>query len=556
MGKRGFTSLQEIPEEFKEELEKYFSAIGKDTFVIHGLPPELTGGALARYSRAKTGMQLTIINEFLDEHGKPSQEKGSALMDRVLNAYGDDSVGELEGVHVGFEDVSQLLAKEIEDRRIGGSPIEQSTRYVVYDKKDESGQWRYVRPKEIMESQFAQEYVEVCDHAFEVYAELIPLLSEHFTEQFPKETFTIQVPREGNMVTVSHDQLQNESEQRAFRIAYNFTIRCAALDVGRCVLPTATKTHLGIYGNGRFFTHLLSHLKSSPLQECVQRAEHLERELNKVIPTFVKRNKKRPELQVRDQHMFALANRLLSGLTPEDGWVTLAQQSNPLDEFVASALFPYTNVSYVQLLAAVSSWEQSKKHEVLDVYVGERQTRRDRTGRAAEAGYPFTYDLIGGFGEYRDLQRHRMLTQQRQLLSVDLGFIMPPEITTVGMHEQVSALVERVDDVNRRLRQAGLVYASQYMTLFNHRIRWMMGMNARALQHLTELRSGINGHHSYRSMAMQMAKEAIAREPWMASLLNHVDYSDPDNKIARAKEQSRIQGKNLKSGVDASVDLD
>ena len=41
----------------------YFSNVGGNCFVIQNLPPELTGGALARYSRAPTNMQLTIINE-------------------------------------------------------------------------------------------------------------------------------------------------------------------------------------------------------------------------------------------------------------------------------------------------------------------------------------------------------------------------------------------------------------------------------------------------------------------------------------------------------------
>src|SRR3989344_1923844 len=95
-----YNSIEEVPEGLKVKLGEYFSNVGGNTFVIHGLPPELTGGALARYSRAKTGIQLTLLNEFLDENGNPSQQKGSELMDRVLNAFGDDSVGELEGTHV------------------------------------------------------------------------------------------------------------------------------------------------------------------------------------------------------------------------------------------------------------------------------------------------------------------------------------------------------------------------------------------------------------------------------------------------------------------------
>src|SRR3989344_7911941 len=124
---KSYKSISEVPEHILGKLPQYFSSDG-DTFVIRNLPPELTGGLLARYSRAPTSLRLTLVNEFLDDDGNPSQQKGSELMDRVLNAFGDESVGELEGAHVGMEGISQLLTKEIEDRRIGGSPIEQSTR--------------------------------------------------------------------------------------------------------------------------------------------------------------------------------------------------------------------------------------------------------------------------------------------------------------------------------------------------------------------------------------------------------------------------------------------
>lgn len=547
-----YKSMEDVPLEMRKKLSKYFTNVGGDTFCITNLPSELTGGALARYSRAKTGMQLTIVNEFLGDDGEPSQAKGSALMDRVLNAYGDDSVGELEGVHVGIEDASQLLLKEIEDRRIGGSPIEQSTRYVKYDVKDQDGKWRYLRPSEIIKSQHGAEYEAVCDAAFEVYTELVEKLQEHFKKEFARESFTIQGDRDGKKVSLHEADLQGDGEEKAFRIAYNFTIRCAALDVGRCMLPSSTKSHVGIFGNGRFFTMLLNHLKTVNLSEAGSRAVQLETELNKVIPTFIKRNKKYHYVSERDERMRKIASTFETAQEVSD--VMLQPKTSYIDEVIALSLYPYTSIPLYALITQVSSMSTDKKQEILQQYVGERATRRDRTGRGAEAGYPFTFDLIGTYAEYRDLQRHRMCTQQRQLLSVNLGFLMPPEIKIVGMDEKVTSVVQKMEVLHKKLRDAGLLYASQYATLFNHRIRWTMGMNLRELQHLVELRSGVNGHHGYRAIAMEMARQAIAREPWVEQFLGFVDFSDPGNKISRAKEQGRIQGKNLKLGVDGDFD--
>jgi hypothetical protein len=84
----------------------------------------------------------------------------------------------------------------------------------------------------------------------------------------------------------------------------------------------------------------------------------------------------------------------------------------------------------------------------------------------------------------------------------------------------------------------------------------MLGMNLREFQHLSELRTQPAGHFSYRSMVMEMSRQLIARYPWARGALGFVDYSDPGNKIARAKEQSRIAGKNLLRNISSETDLE
>jgi len=554
MGK--FEFIQDVPEAVLKKVGNYITNPTGSTFAIVGLPSELTGGLLARYSRSKTGLVLTLVNEFLDEDGNPSQEKGSALMDRVLNAFGDESVGELEGTHVGIEDVSQLMTKLIEDRRIGGSPIEQSTRYVKYDQKDGSGKWRYLRPIEVMKSGLGEKYEHVNDKTFEVYSEGVKRLIPHFKRVFPRYEFKIKLDRDGNATMLGEDELTTDAERRQFRNGYAFTVRCAALDVGRCLLPASTLTHLGIHANGRFYTSLISYLKSDELGESKTRANELERELKKVIPTFIKRNKVFPNYAKVNRDMKVMADDLCKGVEPKKDLVTLVDRAEYIDEVAASSLFPYTTISLQQILEVVKKLSYEKKLDILKTYKGDRKERRDRTGRGTEAGYPITYDLVGGFAEYRDLERHRMLTQQRQPLSTLLGFILPPEMVEIGLEDEVVDVVGMMEDLNSDLRHAGLETVSQYATSFNHRIRFMMGMNLREAQHLTELRTQPAGHFSYRAMTMEMARQLTARDPWAEEFLGFVNYSDPDNKISRANEQSRIVGKNINAGIDSSVDLD
>lgn len=559
-GKRGilmikYKSLKEVPKHILDEVSRYVSSLDADVFVIRNLPMEATGGLMARYSRAPTGLRLTFINEFLDENGNPSEVKGTEILERVLVAFGDESVGELEGAKVGIENVSQLLTKHIEDRRIGGSPIEQSTRYVRYDQKDDEGKWRYLRPKEVIETGLIGKFERVNDRAFEVYGEGVKRLIDYFKNEFPRDKFQIEVERNGERVKVGEDKLGSDEERKAFDNGYGFTVRCAALDVGRCVLPSSTLTHLGMHGNGRYFTNLITHLKSAALAEANQKGFELEDALNTEIPTFIKRNKEDLRYQEIDKNMRKVAQGLFSDTIPEKNSVFLLPREKYIDEIVASCLFPYTKVSLPQIFDKVIGLSIDKKMEILDLYKGIRKNRRDRTGRGLEAGYPLTFDLVGGFAEYRDLERHRMLTQQRQMLSPELGFIMPPEIGIVGLEKEVEEVESMMSDLNSDLRHVGLMDSSQYATLFNHRIRFMLGMNLREFQHLSELRTETAGHFSYRAMVQEMTRQTKTMYPWSENLYEFVDYSDPGNRISRAKEQSRIAGKGVSKGLDMGLDL-
>src|SRR3989344_2909454 len=136
-------------EEEKKLLEKYVTSAEDDIFAVKAMEG-MVGAAFARYSRAKGGFREVLLNEFIKE-GVIDPKHADQLIERILIAYGDDSVGELEGAHVSFENISILATKEIEERRIGGSPIEQSTRYVFYDQRIE-GKYRYYRDSKIMAS--------------------------------------------------------------------------------------------------------------------------------------------------------------------------------------------------------------------------------------------------------------------------------------------------------------------------------------------------------------------------------------------------------------------
>ncbi len=533
----------------REILAPYVSDVSANVFALKNLNPEVIGAALARYSRAPTGLKETVAREFLNADGTPNEVKGTELIDRVVNKFGDESVAELAVAPLCIEEVSNLMTKIIEDCRIGGSPIEESTRYVLYDEK-KGGRWRYVRPRSVLESGLKDPFIGTMDFLFESYARLVEPMQDLFRRRLPQEQFTIEVERDGTIATLTPDKLANDGERKAHRIAYSFTIRSAACDVIRCILPACTQANLGLVGNGRFYTGLISKLLTQNLTEGHDLADAIRNALNTQIPTFIKRAAPNPYLAANHQRMRTLCDALFADLPIDKAdEVLLLENEDAFTGMLASMVFPYVSHSTPQIRKVIQSLPEEKRMEIFSAYTGERRSKRDRPGRALEYGYPIQFDLIAGYAEYRDLQRHRMLTQQRQDLGIALGYSIPEEIREVGEEALVQECFERSEALYGDLVRAGLREEAQYATLFNHFIRWNVGMNLRELGHFTELRSQKAGHPKYRRTAQLMARIYLKRHPEMGPVLKFVDHNDYDQSIARAEQEARTARKSLAAGV-------
>lgn len=531
------------PEELAT-LKQYVSDPESNIFAIKGLTG-IIGPAYARYSRAQGSFLETFLKEFIKD-GILDSIKAAEVIERILIAYGDDSVGELEGAHLSLEQVSNLATKEVEDRRIGGSPIEQSTRYVVYDQKNEKGEWRYLRPREIMESPLASRYEAVMNEVFDTYASLVEPMQEFYRKQKPIEEAEYDILGKGTKQ--KRADLTEERDLKAFDRTYKFDIRTKTCDAIRILLPAATLTNVGLYGNGRFYQHLLNHLYTHPLSEMNDIGTRAHAALNQVIPTFVKRAKRNEYLVATRNAMQKLADELLAK-TPsrdQDSRVVLVTPES-MDFYTLSLvqmLYPYSEQSLQSLSNLVKTLTPEERDNLVATYLGERTTRRDRPDRALEAGYPLTFDLIGDFGIYRDLERHRMLTQQRQILGIDLGFENNEDIKEAGFQNKIDAVREKVEALYRELRTALGKHVAQYVVLMGYRLRWTMGMNIREAEHFFELRTTPQGHPTYRRVCQEMTKAILAVYPWTKEAFKFVDYKNYT--WARADSEARQRVKERK----------
>ncbi len=527
----------------KKLLDNYVTDTEGDVYAIKNLSG-IVGAVYARYSRAKTGFRETLLKEFVEE-GNLSPEKADKLIQRVLIQFGDDSVGELEGGHVAFENISMIATKEIEDRRIGGSPIEKSTRYVWFDKKDAQGNYPYVRVPEIMSSKYADGYEEVMDFIFDTYTELIKPMQEYYKKLYPINRAEYDIL--GTGVKQKINNLEGEKDRKAFTRTYKIDMKTKACDSLRCLLPLSTKTNVGLFGNGRFWQMLISHLLSTDFEETRELGNKVFTELSKVIPQYVSRASKRDYNISINQAMKKLVLNLFANVKIEDvGAVTLMspEMRNTEEFLLANMLYPYAKHSFMQIYEQLKQMDEITKDEIKQTYIGNRKTRRDRPGRAFEAGYTYTVDLMADFGTYKDLMRHRMNTQQRQLFSPIHGMVVPEDVCSAGLESKIMRCHEQVLSLFNKLYQ-DLGEVACYVALHGSRTRWLMGFNDREAMHLLELRTTPQGHPQYRKLSQQIHNEIKKQYPWRAGVMQFVDHNNYQSARGDSEAKQRVKEKKL-----------
>jgi thymidylate synthase ThyX len=506
-------------------LGRYFTNLDRPVFALRNLPEVVKGALFSRYSRTEKSLRRVLLDEFINHPdsgfesltGAPTGSedmvavrRAEEFYERVLVGYGDDSVAELAGAHVAVERVSTLAAKALEDSRIGISPLEKSTRYVRFDRPGPDGRHLYHRGPELDHP----DYERTCDALFEAYSGLVEPLTDSIRERFPLEA--------------------GETDR-----AWKSATRAKALDMLRGLLPAGTLTNLGLFGNGRAFEYLITKMAAHELPECQALAGDLHRELNLVIPSFVKRaidERYGAPAAARMAGIRSATARLAkrTGLAGSGPSVTLLEHDPHAErKVVAAALFPHSD----------SGWKEpdGDPAQLLETILGDRANRRQRTPRALEHA-EYLFEIVANFGAYRDLHRHRMLTQDRQHLGTALGYDVPPGLAELGMEARFRSAIDAAAGAHERMvRDAGPALA-QYVVPIAFHVRWYFRVNLREIYHLCELRTTPQGHPDYRWVAQEMFRLVQGVHPRLARYATFVDMG-PGDELERRRSEQRLDEK-------------
>jgi thymidylate synthase ThyX len=178
---------------------------------------------------------------------------------------------------------------------------------------------------------------------------------------------------------------------------------------------------------------------------------------------------------------------------------------------------------------------------VLEALLGDRSNRRQRVARALEHAQ-YTFEIVANFAAYRDLHRHRMLTQDRQLLGTDLGYDLPPGLVELEMDGRFKAAIETAAKAHTRLESALGPALAQYVVPLAFRVRWYFQVNLREVFHLCELRTTPQGHSDYRWVAQEMFRRVSEVHPRLARHAKFVDLG-PGDELERRRSERRIDAK-------------
>ena len=483
------------------------------------LSPTTIAAAMARLSRRGDDMRVTILDEFA-----AAMDKDKKLLQRVITAYGDDSVQQLTGLHFVVEKASNLLTKKLEWGRLAAY-LEQSTRYIAFDQQDEAGRYRFHIPSDLDATTRAY-YVEHMQHIFTLYSGMVRKLTDHIIQS----SKTPEAERDG---------------------AWRGAVRAQACDALRAVLPVATESTVGIYASGQAVESLIMHLLSDELPEAQQAGQELLAEARKVIPTFLERADKPDRggamvayrATTRKQVQKLAETYLPTGHTNEMEPVTLVSYwpKNELD-IVADMLYEFSDQPLTAIQQLVDGWPYKRKVEVYDAYMGERLNRRHRPGRALEKMH-YSWDLVCDYGIFRDLQRHRMVDDLAwQALTPRYGYDVPDLVDTAGLTDDFEQCFQLSLELYSHLQQAGYKDEAQYATLLGHRMRWKITYNARQAFHFHELRTSPQGHPGYRKLLLEMHHKLAEVHPLLAEHMQFVNKGE-DPELTRLSAERYTQFK-------------
>lgn len=539
-----FSPLFDRPEFSKKEkflIEPFFTNCDKNAFAVSFLPPEVIGALCSRTSRAKDDLRGIFLKEFIGPfieekssygtslkrlisffHRYPvelifSNPKGREFYVKWLAQYGDDSIAQMAGAHLIYSSLSQITIKHFEDMRLGLAPIEKSTRYVDYSSKIK-GKYRYYIDPDLEKIGLEKEYKRVMDNLFDTYTKMVSEYFEELKSHFPDENVLV--------------------------------LKAKAYDTVRGLLPMATLSQVAFFGNGQAFEYLVARSLDHRLGEIRWAAEAGLVELEKIIPSFLRRAHGDAAVEYRDylNSQKEIPKEFIpqKGIGPKEDVRLISYDKDGEEAVLAGLIFPAAHEGFDEIVEHVKRMSAPQKKKLLEKVLSKRHARWYKVPRAFEHA-TVAFDICMSIGSWRDLHRHRILTQQKELFTVMHGRTIPPEFEGTRFQKMYESALDQAEELFYKIEKKDPVLA-QYVVTMSHRVRFVQRQNLRSLFWETELRTIPQGHPDYRKVEQKKADLVKKVYPLIGSFLQ-VDMNDYHFARRGTAEKIKEKEKKLLAGL-------
>lgn len=509
---------------------------GTDVYAIHGAEPEILAYAMAKYSRSALTMRESLK--------EISSERAEQFLNTFYFQYGHRSIADLAHIPFAIERLSLLAAIAlVDEQRWDGQ--ERSTRYQDFQR---SG---WYTPDLGTQTKF---YAAAMKASFAGYDEI-----------------------GRGMLAALKGVIARPEEMKAD--AYERTLKARAFDVARYLLPLGTNTSLGQIVNARTLETQVSRLLTSEFAEIRQLGDKLRlaamepawnvhQETAKALldemdaaegmrhpvledlllrpvkaaPTLVK-YALASEYQRETRLLLAeAAAEVMAGVSILPAPVVdLLDGDEPMDvELVTSLLYGQCHFSYRQIRDVVGDLGEKRRAELIE-YGTRHRGPHDELLRAFSVGQGLRFDILMDIGGFRDMHRHRRCTQLLQGFTDLHGFEVPdapgqPTLSETGLLVAYESAVQDAFTAYRTLRDSSVNEAkstAQYCLPLATRCRSMFKMDFAEALYISELRSGVAGHYSYRRVAWEMYQAVKRQHPALATLFRTEDVRLPIDLLRR-----------------------
>ncbi len=495
-----------------------------DVYAIHGADPEVLAYAMAKYSRSALTLKESLA--------EISAQRAEQFLNTFYFAYGHRSIADLAHIPMAVERLSLLAAiAVVDEQRWDGQ--ERSTRYQDFRK---SG---WYTPEGV-----GEDYGAAVTALFGAY----------------------EAVGAGMLEALKGVVAQPETMKAD---AYERTLKARAFDVARYCLPLATNTSLGQIVNARTLETQVSRLLTSEFGEIRALGEKMraaatepawnvqgvqaqgvidgmdaaeggphpllrEMLLREVryAPTLVKYAVANEYQAASRRELRQAAAELMQGAAIAAAPVVdLVEGPESLEvELATSLLYGGCDYSYRQVREAVEAMGGARRAEVIALGARDRG-RHDELLRAFHVGAALKFDVLMDVGGFRDMHRHRRCTQLVQGFTDVHGYEVPeapgvPTLEAAGLAGIYREAMEGAFRDYRRVRDSGVVEAgaaAQYLLPLGTKCRAMFKMDLAEAVYISELRSGVGGHYSYRRVAWEMCEAVKRVVPGVAGLFRVED---------------------------------